>query len=346
MLKNIPYVPVTIIISVFNEAKIIRQRIENLLALDAEPGSVEILIGSDFSTDATNAIVEEYRDKGVRLIIFSQRRGKASVLNDLVAEAKNEIIIFSDANTFYDRNVIRKFTGHFSDATIGGVCGYLQLQSAEHNSGGKGESFYWEYENRIKQLEGDIFTTFGATGAIYAIRKSLFQRLPTDRVIADDFIIPIQIIDQGYRIRYDKSIHGWEDATDSARIEFQRKIRIGAQNFHSLSMIVHLLHPKRGFIAFGLFSHKIIRWFTPFFLILIFVASSMLRNESQISEAIFILQVIFLGLAAIGFLLDKWSYPIKIFTLPYYFVLANLGLLIGFYRFLRGTQKPAWNATR
>jgi biofilm PGA synthesis N-glycosyltransferase PgaC len=339
-------VHVTVIISVYNEAKIIRQRIENLLALNYPKEHLEILIGSDGSSDETNTILRDYEGTHVRAVYYPERRGKASVLNDLVEMAKNEVIIFSDANTFYDHDVIQRFIPHFSDESIGGVCGYLRLRSAEGNSGGKGESFYWEYENLLKEWEGSIHTTFGATGAIYAIRRSLYIPLPKDKVIADDFIVPMNIVGQGYRICYDKLICGWEDATESAKSEFQRKIRIGAANFNGISMIAHLLHPRYGFISFGLFSHKIIRWCTPFFLMIIFVSIILLRSESETFGLLFSLQILFLISAFIGYVLDGLHYPVKIFTLPYYFLLANLGILIGFVRFVRGTQKAAWNATR
>ena len=342
--KNQP--DVSIIISVFNEEKIIKQRIENLFLLDYPKEKIEILIGSDCSSDSTNSIVEEYKNKGITLIAFHDRRGKASVLNDLASTAKNEILVFSDANTFYDKDVLKKFTNNFNDRTIGGVCGYLQLRTSEDNSGGKGESFYWEYENRIKELEGNYYTTFGATGAIYAIRKSLFKPLPTHKAIMDDFLIPMKVVEQGFRIVYDKTVFGWEEATDSAMKEFQRKIRIGAANFNCLTDIIHLLNPKYGFVAIGLFSHKIIRWFVPFLLLIVFLTSFKLRDGSEIFQIIFNLQLIFVGLAVIGYFLDKLSFPVKIFTLPYYFLLANLGLMIGFYRFLRGSQKATWSVTR
>ncbi|MEI7907181.1 MAG: glycosyltransferase family 2 protein, partial [Bacteroidota bacterium] len=252
---------ISVIISAYNEESIIRQRIENLLSLDYPKEKVEILIGSDGSSDGTNAIAAEYASQNVTLIAFPDRRGKASVLNDLALKANNEILIFSDANTFYDKNVFKNFVRHFSDESIGGVCGYLQLRSSDDNSGGKGESFYWEYENRIKELEGNYHTTFGATGAIYAIRKHLFRPLPAAIAITDDFLIPMNVVAQGYRIIYDKTVYGWEDSTESSMKEFHRKIRISAGNFNCLKDIIHLLHPKYGFIAFGFFSHKIIRWF-------------------------------------------------------------------------------------
>lgn len=341
-----PLPRVSILISVYNEERIVRQRIENLLALDYPRENVEILIGSDGSSDATNDIAHAFAGQGVVLSAFSERRGKASVLNDLVQSSKNEILIFSDANTFYDPLVVQRMVRHFSDPSVGGVCGYLELRSEEHNSGGKGESFYWEYENAIKEMEGDVCTTFGATGAVYAIRRVLFVPLPTEMAINDDFMIPIKSVEQGFRIVYDKEVHAWEDATESAEKEFKRKIRIGAYNYHVLGQIIHLLNPKLGFIAFGLFSHKVIRWLVPFFMCVLFLLSVLLSDDMPIYRLFLWAQMAFYGAAVIGYVLDKLSYPVKVFTLPYYFVLANLGLLIGFFRYICKTQKPTWSATR
>ena len=341
-----PLPRVSILISVYDEERIIRQRIENLLALDYPRENVEILIGSDGSSDATNDVVHAFAGQGVVLSAFSERRGKASVLNDLVQSSKNEILIFSDANTFYDPLVVQRMVRHFNDPSVGGVCGYLELRSEEQNSGGKGESFYWEYENAIKEMEGDVCTTFGATGAVYAIRRALFVPLPTEMAINDDFMIPIRSVEQGFRIVYDKEVHAWEDATESAEKEFKRKIRIGAYNYHVLGQIVHLLNPKLGFIAFGLFSHKVIRWMVPFFMCALFLLSVLLSDDMPIYRLFLWAQMAFYGTAVIGYVLDKLSYPVKVFTLPYYFVLANLGLLIGFFRYICKTQKPTWSATR
>lgn len=336
---------VTILISAYNEEKTIRDRIENLLNLNYPKEKIQILIGSDCSTDQTNAIVSEYGEKGVLLSAFSDRRGKSSVLNDLMKTSVNEIIIFSDANTFFDTEVIYNFVRHFIDSSIGGVCGYLQLRSMKWNSGGASESIYWEFENIIKKLEGEVYTTFGATGAVYAIRRSLFKMLPMHKAIADDFYIPIRVIEQGYRIVYDKEVKSWEDTTESTIKEFQRKARIGAANFNCLTDIMHLLFPSNGFIAFGLFSHKILRWFAPFLLICIFCLNVLLR-QNEFYQLLFYLQFIFFFLAFVGFVLDLFSKPIKIFSLPYYFIIANAALIVGFVRSILRLEKPAWISTR
>ncbi|MBI2428799.1 MAG: glycosyltransferase family 2 protein [Ignavibacteriales bacterium] len=337
---------ITIIISIFNEEKVIRERIENLLHLNYASNKIQILIGSDGSNDRSNSIIGEYVPQGIQVIVFSNRRGKSSVINDLMKYATNDIVIFSDANTFYHTDVIKNLARHFCDKSIGGVCGYLQLRADKNNSGGRGESTYWEFENKIKQLEGDIFTTFGATGAIYAIRRECFVALPTHKAVADDFYIPMRVIEQGYRSIYDKNATSWEETTASSYKEFQRKIRIGAANFNSISDFKYLLHPKYGFIAYGLFSHKILRWFVPFFLILVVIFNSILLSCGKIYEILFFLQVIFVCLVIIGFILDHAKFPIKFFIIPYYFMVANVALLIGFIRFIRGSETAAWVATR
>lgn len=337
---------VTVIIAAYNEEKVIRQRIENLLQSDFPPEQFEILIGSDCSSDSTNAIVEEYKDRRVKLFPFNQRRGKGAVLNDLVANAKHGILVFSDANTYFSKDVLSKMIRHFGDPSIGGVCGYLRLVADARNTGGKSESAYWELENKIKQLEGDIFTTFGATGAIYSIRRSLYVRIPDGEIVTDDLYIPMKAVEKGGRIIYDAEVRGWEYATESARTEFHRKVRISASNFNTLRYLSTFMDLRQGFLAFGFISHKVFRWLVPFCIIIVFICSMLLRDRSLMSELLFYAQITFYGLGAGGLILDSLGKPLKVFSLPYYFLLANFGLLIGFIRFVNGSQKPTWNATR
>lgn len=343
---NCEHKSVSIIIAAYNEEKVIRERLENLLALEYPQDRIEIIIGSDHSSDRTDQIVRDYNARGVKLLSFSQRRGKAPVLNDLVAEARNEILVFSDANTYYSHDAILKMIRHYRSEQVGGVCGYLQLRASKDNSGGTGESIYWEYENKIKKLEGDIRTTFGATGAIYSIRRKLFVSLPTHDAVTDDLLVPMKVVEQGYRIVYDKEVFGWEYATESSRTEYHRKIRISASNFNTLHYLNIRFMVKNPFVLVGFVSHKLMRWIVPFCLTVIFLSTVGITLISEQVSFLFYLQAVFYSLALIGKLLDVIGVPVKIFTLPYYFVLANMGLFVGFLRFLRGNQKPAWSATR
>ncbi len=332
--------------SVYNEESIIVAKLKNIEALEYPGNNIEILIGSDCSSDNTLPLIKSFDSIPVRLFHFDRRRGKAAVLNDLVLAAKNDILVFSDANTFYAPDALHKMGRHFVDPEIGGVCGNLHLNASARNSGGKGEAVYWRYENSIKECEGKIRTTFGATGGIYALRRNLYRKLPNDKAVTDDFLLPLSAARQGFRVVYDALVKGWEDTTSSTAYEFERKIRIGAQNFNGLVEVLPLLHPKYGFIAFGLFSHKLIRWIIPFLLMVIFVSSIVLSQQGGIYRWIFTAQIVFACVASVGYILDKISRPVMLFTLPYYFVVANLGLLIGFFRFVKGSQKAAWSSTR
>jgi cellulose synthase/poly-beta-1,6-N-acetylglucosamine synthase-like glycosyltransferase len=337
---------ISLLLAVYNEEKIIIEKLENIRNMDFPKEKIEILIGSDGSSDRTSKLIQSFDSVAIRLFHFGQRRGKAAVLNDLSLVAKNEILVFSDANTFYAPDALSKMVRHFADPEIGGVCGNLHLSASARNSGGKGEAAYWRYENSIKECEGEIKTTFGATGGIYALRRNLYRQLPTDKAVMDDFLLPLFAVRQGFRVVYDALARGWEDTTSSTANEFKRKIRIGAANFSGMVEVLPLLHPKHGFIAFGLFSHKLIRWIIPFLLITIFASSIILNQQGGLYRWIFIAQFVFACVASVGYILDKISRPVMLFTLPYYFVVANLGLLVGFIRFVKGTQKAAWSSTR
>jgi len=332
--------------SVYNEESIIVAKLKNIKAVEYPADKIEILIGSDCSSDKTVALIEAFDSMPIRVFRFDRRRGKAAVLNDLASAAKNEILVFSDANTFYAPDAVSKLVQHFADPEVGGVCGNLHLSASAKNSGGKGEAAYWRYENSIKESEGKIRTTFGATGGIYALRRKLYRQLPVSKAVMDDFLLPLYAVQQGFQIVYDAHAQGWEETTSSTAKEFERKIRIGAANFSGLVEVLPLFHPKYRFIAFGLFSHKLIRWIIPFLLITIFITSIILNQEGGVYRWCLTIQSVFACMAGIGYILDKMSKPIMFFTLPYYFIVANLGLLLGFFRFLKGTQKAAWNATR
>ncbi len=338
------YLPkVSIIISAYNEQKIIADKIKNCENLDYPSDRLEILLGLDGATDDTESIINANKNGLIKLLSFKKRRGKSSVLNDLVKAAQGDILVFSDANTLYDSDALTKLTRHFKNTNVGGVCGELVLN--DHDAmdiGAQGEKLYWNYETKLKYLEGHVKTVLGANGAIYAIRKELYENLPEDKVIMDDFLIPLKVVEKGYRVLYDAEAVGREFTSLCVWDEFKRKIRIGAANFNALIEIKKLLNPKHGFIAFGLWSHKIIRWFIPFFAIMVFLTNIFLLGE-LLYNVTFLIQIGFLCMVLLGAILNNMGIYKNIFAITFYFFLANLALLIGFYRFIVKSQKPAWN---
>ena len=332
---------VSMIFAAYNEDSIIKDKLENCQTLDYPAEKLEILIGSDGCTDRTNEIAHNYVNDRIRLKAFTQRRGKAAVLNDLAGAARGEILVFSDANSMYKSDAIRRLVGFFADKEVGGVCGRLVLLSHGGKLEADGERLYWDYENYLKYLEGRIKTVIGANGAIYAIRRELFRALPTQEIITDDFVIALRVVQAGQDVIYEKDAVAWEYTSPNVRAEFKRKKRIGAANYFSIRHVFSLLNPSKGFVAFGLWSHKVIRWIAPFLLLAIFTANLFLLNQTHY-RFIFLMQTIFYSIALVAWIFDRLGKPIRWLVYPYYFVMANLALLVGFFKFVMNSEKPAW----
>lgn len=333
---------VSMIIAAYNEAAVIGEKIDNCLNLDYPGDKIEFLFGSDGSIDDTEKIAAGYPDERIRLFPFPQHRGKIFVLNDLILHAKGEIVVFSDANTIYNRDAIKRLVGHFTDLNIGGVCGGLKLVNPNQGSAGFGEGLYWSYEVLLKRLESRIYSVVGANGGIYAVRRDLLKPLPLERAVMDDFLIPLRITELGYRVVYEPKAVGQEDASYSIKDEFKRKVRIGAANYYSLYYIYPLLNPAAGYTALFLWSHKVVRWFVPFLLLFAFI-SNLVIIDFMPFRALFALQFIFYLLALLGFIVDLSGLKkLRILSIPYYFVMVNTALLLGFLKFATRSQKVAW----
>ncbi len=337
---------VSMVISLYNEENILPEKIKNICSLDYPKGKIELLFGSDGSNDRTNSILSEAKVPNIKTMVFQYRRGKANILNDLIPQATGEIIVFSDANTMYDPDVLRKLVLHFQDSSVGGVCGELHLHINKQSVGEIGEISYWQYESFLKRMESKYRTLLGATGGVYAIRKSLFKPLPISKAIVDDFLIPMEIIRRGYRVAYEPEAKAYEESVGSVRGEFKRKVRIGASNFNGIKEFADLLHPKYGFVSFGLWSHKIIRWFAPFFLLIILLCTTILMTESAFYSGLFLLEMLFLTLGIISFIFETRKISLGFFGFPYYFIAMNLALFIGFFKSLFGKQRSTWTVIR
>jgi poly-beta-1,6-N-acetyl-D-glucosamine synthase len=342
--KDLP--SVSVVISVYNEDNILPEKIMNISAIDYPQDKIEFLFGSDGSTDRTYAILLDAGLSNLKVIQFPIRRGKANVLNDLIQRANGDIIVFSDANTMYEPGTVQKLVKHFGDKSVGGVCGELDLGSNEQSVGEIGEKSYWQYENILKSKESKYQTLIGATGGVYAIRKSLFKPLPTSKAVVDDFLIPIEIVRRGYKMLYEPGAKAFEKAVGTVLGEFRRKVRIGASNFNGISEFADLLNPKHGFISFALWSHKIIRWFAPLFLLTIFCLSIFLAIGSANYRLLLWVQVGFIVLGTIGFLFEWGKINLGIFAFPYYFIAMNAALFIGFIKYIFGKQRSTWEIVR
>lgn len=333
---------VTMVISAYNEEEVLEEKIANCRGLTYPDDKIRFLIGSDGSSDQTNQILERIDFPQFQVRIYSEREGKSAVLNKLVREVKDEIVLFSDANSIYHPDALEKLVWHFEDPKVGGVCGKLRLINPGGDPGGQGEGLYWMYENTIKEAEGRIRSVISANGAIFAIRRTFFQPLPTDRPTNDDLSLTLEVLSGGAVVRYEPQAAAEEMTSPCMGCEFTRKVRIASLNFNGLPEMVKLLHPRFGFTALALFSHKLIRWLVPFLAIGVLVSNLTLLGEGDLYTYTLLGQsLIYMG-ALFGYLGDRWFNRSGPFLPFYYLAMINLALLFGLWRSLTGNQALAW----
>ena len=330
---------VSILIPAYNEEKSIRAKIENSLSLDYPGDKLEIIVISDGSTDKTEGIVNEYANRGIKLIVRRERKGKMAALNNVVPQARGEIIVFSDANTMYRPDAIRKLTRNFIESNIGCVCGNSVFVTDKSSSVESGFGAYMKYERFIWRKESLLRSLLVVDGAIYAIRKHLFS--PINEILADDFVNPLMIGARNYGIVYEPDAIAEEKAVTNIRKEFKRKIRVTSQGYKALMLLWRWILKSRPLRIFQYLLHKILRWLVPFLLITIFVSNCFLLYLT-IYKYLFAIQVLFYLTAFAGYILDRMGTKVKIFYIPFYFCLINLASAAGLYQALTGTAKATW----
>jgi cellulose synthase/poly-beta-1,6-N-acetylglucosamine synthase-like glycosyltransferase len=336
------YPEIAIVIAAFNEERHTRARIENLFALDYPQDRLKIYIGSDGSQDGTNAILATFQDPRLITFAFDVNRGKASVLNDLVSRTDASILVFSDANTFFDRQALQHLLSNFSDPGVGGASGELRLSAS---LGDNQDSLYWRVEQYLKFFEGRIGGLLGANGAIYAIRRTLWKPLRKDSIV-DDFCVAMNVSAAGYRLVYDPRAWAIEDTPDSIGDEYGRRVRIGIGNYQALIRHPEYFLRTSWATKFTYFSHKILRWVAPHLLLLVLVASTVLGLLSQAWCMFLILQIAAYLLCTFLYQRMRRGRPIpKALRIPLFLFTLNWALFVGSSRYITGRYSGSWRRT-
>ncbi|HBG47475.1 MAG TPA: glycosyl transferase family 2 [Deltaproteobacteria bacterium] len=335
---------VAVLIAAYNEERNIRAKIENALAMEYPGSLLNVWVASDGSTDSTNAIARSMAAEDPRLhLIEFPRTGKSGVLNMAMRPIKSEIVLFTDANTECARDSLRLIVRRFADRRVGCVCGRLVYRNPGGIVSGKGESAYWRYETAIKRLESRLGYISGANGALYAIRRRLFEPLPAG-TINDDFIISMRVVASGYMSVYEVGAVAYEDVAMNAAGEFMRHVRDGAGHYIAVWHLASLLNPLLGLRAFIYWSHRVFRWAAPFILPALFIMNAFLL-DSALYRWTFALQAAFYGAAALGLIgLQRRGLPFLVHA-PFYFCNLNLALFIGFLKAVSGRQRMTWERT-
>ena len=320
---------VSLLIPAHNEAAIIAEKINNSLAIDYPADRLEIVVASDGSTDSTAKIVHQLAQAGragrVRLLDFPVNRGKIAVLNDAVPLLEGDIVVFTDASSMLAPEAVRRLVANFSDHSVGAVSGVYRVLNPQQAALGGQEALYWRYETFLKLQESRLGCMLGAHGSLFAIRKRLYPFLPP-ATINDDFLIPLRVVEQGYRVAYEPSAVAYEQAHEMEG--FGRRVRIAAGNVEQLVEAKALLWPPRPLLLFSFLSHKAGRLIVPVAMLAAMAASLALWGH-PFYTVMALVQILFYVLAVLGAffpLKPRWL------RLPYYFSMINGALFAWVYQ--------------
>jgi cellulose synthase/poly-beta-1,6-N-acetylglucosamine synthase-like glycosyltransferase len=306
-----PWPAISIVVAARNEGARLRGRIRNLLETPY-PGPAEIIVVSDGSTDDTSEVVQSFG--GAVELIDLPHGGKPAALNAGVAAARGQIIVFADARQRFAADALLHLVANFADPDVGGVTGELVLDAEQPelvenrptdpngspaSTVGDGVGLYWRYEKWLRRNESLVWSTLGATGAIYAMRKTLWRPLPHDTLL-DDVVAPMRAVLAGRRIVFDEHARAFDRASQDASTESRRKVRTLAGNYQILAHEPRLLLPIVNPVWVQYLSHKLGRLLIPWALVAAFLASAFLMFDSWFYAAAFALQAAFYGLACYG----------------------------------------------
>lgn len=342
------YLPeIGVLFAAYNEESVIAEKIESIYNSSYPREKIHVYIGSDASSDATDALVKELQQKHSTLVLkrFENRTGKSGIINHLFELSNEEIIIGTDANIIFHKDTISNFVKHFYHqevSLVGGNIAYIQ----KHKSGiSSQENSYLSLENKLKQAESDLWAKVqGVEGGLYCVRKNAFSPIPP-LTFMEDFYITYKVLEKGGAVLFDQEALGLEDVSTLQEEEFKRKTRISIGNFQNLARFKSLIFSQPFPLGFAFLSHKILRWFTPFLALITFITAILLSSKWFYHQYIYI--VLYLLLLA---LIDWLLYNLKVNTGPLrywgHFTLMNLALLNGFFKYIKGVRTNVWQPTK
>lgn len=339
---------VTMIIAAYNESHCILEKISNTLEQDYPRQKVQVFVVTDGSTDDTPDKARHF--DWIRLFHQPERRGKIHAVNRVMKEVNTPFVIFSDANTLLNRQALKNLMRHYQDPRVGGVSGEKQIvKKTKDNAPGSGEGLYWKYESFLKKMDSELYSVVGAAGELFSVRTSLYEP-PPENMIIEDFYISMRIVARGFRFVYEPHALARETASASIRDEWKRKVRIAAGGLQAIVRLSPLLNVLRyGIVSFEYLSHRVLRWtLAPACILIALVSNVYLVAFYNIIVYNFFMgcQLAFYGLGAAGYLCRNRQISIKGFFVPFYFIVMNVSVFVGFLRLVLGKQSVIWEKTR
>jgi len=344
--QNLP--TISILMAAYNEEKVIEQKIRSVFNCDYPSELIEFYVGSDCSTDQTNEILLKLEKEfsQLKITLFTERQGKVKIINNFFSCIKNEIAIITDANIMFDKNTLIELVSPFSDEKIGLVDTQIIHTNLQKDGISHQEHTYLNFETNKKYMESILFGIIAGTfGGCYAVRKNLLEKVP-ENFLVDDFFICINVILKNFKAIININARVFEDISNDSKIEFRRKIRIATGSFQNLFFFfrkfINIFSP----VGFVIFSHKVMRWFGPFFILFIIFSLLYLSFYGQTYLFLFICVMFGILLCCADIFLRKFN--IHLFLVRYltHFFISNIALLIGFFRYLRGVKSSVWSPTQ
>ncbi len=338
---------ISIIMAVRNAEKVIEKKINSVFESSFDRKKINFYIGSDASEDQTDNIINGLCKKNPRIHFtrFDKRIGKVQIINALEKLALTDILIFTDVHAFLDKMAIENMIKHFNNPEIVIVCGHLKNLKSLKDGITYPENSFLQNEFKLKYAEGKLWgTTIGAYGAFYAIRKTSFSVVPFNFLVDDFYISMKAIAESGLAICEPNAI-AYENVSIGIQTEFNRKTRISIGNFQNLRVLYPILFSKRTALSFGFFSHKVLRWFGPIFIIALIISSSWLFNKNLFHGIFFIIIALTLITPIIDYICRKIQIHVIILRSISHFYYMNIALLLGMFKFMKGVKTNVWEPT-
>lgn len=335
---------VSVIISAFNEEREIEHTVMNKLCQDYPQDRLEVIVISDGSTDRTNEIVRtlvERSEGRVRFFLQEPRQGKTQALNLAVGHSRAEMVIFADANSIYECGAVRTLVRNFADPSVGYVTGKMTYTNPDKSGIAEGSGAYMSYENTLRGLETKLGSIVGVDGGIDAVRRQLYVPMRADQL--PDFILPLNVVEQGKRVVYEPEAKVYESALSSATGEFRMRVRVSLRALWGLRDKRSMLNPfKYPVFAWQLLSHKVLRYLAFFPLIGLLVFNVLTIGEHDFYLWFLLLQLAAYAAAALGHLFSRSAGAKSKLLTPYYFVILNAACALAFWRFLQRKKMVLW----
>jgi len=339
--KNSHDFTVSVVIAVCNEEKNIIGRLQNIISQVYPPDKLEIIVVSDGSSDLTVETLHQMGINNLQIVDLQVNQGKAVALNEGVARAQGEIIVFTDARQSFAPDVIRQLSANFADSTVGCVSGELVFLQDAASSIQAEMGAYWRYEKWIRKAESTTGSVVGATGAIYAIRRELYRPLPAGTIL-DDVLTPMNIARMGKRVLFEAQAVAHDIISQNAAQEWRRKVRTLAGNWQLLSLVPWITFPWGNPLWWRFVSHKLLRVLVPFGMVILFAVSWLLPGS--FFRVFALMQLAFYGIALSGALLPA-TRSIRLVNISYFFMVMNAAAVAGFWKWAIGGCATAWQPT-